>query len=258
MEIIQIYKLLLYKINSFVAEMRFAKQSTDIPIGNAEERAFNDINTKSPKRHGDLLPNNLRCIVAGPSGCGKTNVLIGLIENEHGVKFENLYIYSKTLDQSKYKYLREIMQSIPEIGFYTFSPSENIIDTDKMKQNSLIVFDDVINDREINKSIVRNIFTLGRHRNLDVIYIVQSYTKLDKHLIRDNCNFVILFRQDDVNLKHVYSDFCVNADMNFDQFKELCHECWREPFGFACVSLEHDVNSGRYRKNFNEYLQIGI
>lgn len=59
-----------------------------------------------------------------------------------------------------------------------------------MKKNSLIVFDDVINEQGINKTIVRNIFTLGRHRSPDVVYIVQSYTKLNKHLIRDNCNFI--------------------------------------------------------------------
>lgn len=238
--------------------MQFVKHSIDIPVGNIDARTSTSKNTSKPIRHSDLLPNNVRCIIAGPSGCGKTNVLISLIESEHGLKFENLYIYSKTLDQEKYKYLCEMLQSIKEIGCYTFATSENVIDPSQMKKNSLIVFDDVINDRAINKTVVRNIFTLGRHRSLDVVYIVQSYTKLNKHFIRNNCNFVILFRQDDLNLKHVYNDFSVNADMTFEQFRELCWECWREPFGFACISLEHEVSSGRYRKNFNEYLQIHI
>lgn len=236
--------------------MRFAKQPINIPVANIDERTSVDVS--KTKRHSDLLPNNLRCIIAGPSGCGKTNVLISLIENEHGLKFENLYLYSKTLDQNKYKYLCEILRSIKEIGCYTFTTSHNIVEPNQMKKNSLIVFDDVVNDHGINKTVVRNIFTLGRHRELDVIYIIQSYTKLDKHLIRDNCNFAILFRQDDLNLKHVYNDFSVNADMKFEQFRALCLECWREPFGFVCISLEHGLNSGRYRKNFNEYLQIHI
>lgn len=238
--------------------MRFTKQSIDIPVANMDERTSMNTSADKEKRHSDLLPNNLRCIIAGPSGCGKTNVLLSLIEREHGIKFENLYLYSKTLDQNKYKYLCEMLRSIKEIGCFTFSASENVIEPNQMKKNSLIVFDDVINDRGINKTVVRDIFTLGRHRNLDVVYIVQSYTKLNKHLIRDNCNFVILFRQDDLNLKHVYNDFSVNADMKFEQFRKLCSECWREPFGFACISLEHEVNSGRYRKNFNQYLQVHI
>lgn len=232
--------------------MRFVKQSIDIPVENIDEHTSTI--TSKTKRHSDLLPNNLWCIIAGPSGCGKTNVLVSLIESEHGLKFENLYLYSRTLDQSKYTYLCDVLRPIKEIGCHTFSASENVMEVNGMKKNSLIVFDDVINDQGINRTIVRDIFTLGRHRNLDVVYIVQSYTKLNKHLIRDNCNFVILFRQDDLNLKHVYTDFGVNADMKFDQFRELCLECWREPFGFASISLEHNVGSGRYRKNFNEYL----
>lgn len=120
------------------------------------------------------------------------------------------------------------------------------------------MFDDVINEQGINKTVVRDIFTLGRHRNIDVVYIVQTYTSLKKQLIRDSSNFIILFRQDDLNLKHVYTDFGVNADMKFEEFRKLCLDCWRVPFGFTCISLEHEVNNGRYRKNFNEYLQVGI
>lgn len=187
---------------------------------------------------------------------GKTNVLLSLIESENGLKFENLYLYCKTLDQDKYKYLSEVLRSIDGIGFYTFTSSENVLDPSEMKKNSLVVFDDVINDSGINRGIVRNIFTLGRHRCIDVVYIVQSYTKLNKHLIRDNCNFVILFKQDDTNLKHVYNDFGVNSDMKFEEFRNFCLECWRQSYGFACISPEHERDSGRYRKNFEEYLQL--
>lgn len=237
--------------------MRFVKQSIEIPVRNNDSRTSASENVVK-KRHSDLFPDTVRMIIAGSSGSGKTNALLSLIESENGLKFENLYLYCKTLDQDKYNYLSRILQSIDDIGFYAFSSSENVLDPSEMKKNSLIVFDDVINDRGINKTVVRNIFTLGRHRSLDVVYIVQSYTKLNKHLIRDNCNFIILFRQDDLNLKHVYSDFSVNADMKFDEFRTLCVECWREPFGFVCISLEHDLNAGRYRKNFNEYLKIHI
>jgi len=189
-------------------------------------------------------------------GCGKTNVLLSLIECENGLKFENIYIYCKTLDQDKYKYLAKVLRSIKNIGFYTFTSSENVLDHQQIKKNSLVIFDDVINDSGINRDIVRNIFTLGRHRMIDIAYLVQTYSRLSKQLIRDNCNFVILFRQDDLNLKHVFNDMSVNADMKFDEFRQFCFECWREPFGFACISLEHPKNSGRYRKNFEEYLEL--
>lgn len=238
--------------------LRFVKQKLAIPVQNSDNHiSRNGDGSCALKRHSDLLPNNMRCIIAGPSGCGKTNVLISLIVSENGLTFENIYIYCKTLEQEKYKYLREVLHGIKDIGFYTFSSSQDVLDPTQMKTNSLVVFDDVINDSGINRNVVRNIFTLGRHRCIDVVYLVQTYTKLNKHLIRDNSNFTILFRQDDQNLKHVYNDFGVNADMKFDEFKQFCLECWRQPYGFACISLEHDRDVGRYRKNFEQYLKIG-
>lgn len=235
--------------------LRFVKQKLEIPVANSDSHARTECDTLL-RRHSDLLPNNVRCIIAGPSGCGKTNVLISLIIAKNGLKFENIYIYCKTLDQEKYKYLHEIVSGVKGIGFYTFSSSDSILEPSQMRKNSLVIFDDVINDSGINRNVVRNIFTLGRHRCIDVMYLVQTYTKLNKHLIRDNSNFVILFRQDDQNLKHVYSDFGVNSDMKFEEFRQFCLECWRRPYGFACISLEHDRDAGRYRKNFEEYLKL--
>lgn len=234
--------------------MRFVKQKLEIPVRNMDRHT--QISDSTPKRHSNLLPNYCRIIICGPSNSGKTNVLLSLIENVNGLKFENIYIYSKTLEQEKYKYLHEILKPIKGIGFFTFSSSDNVIDASQMRKNSLVVFDDVINDSGINKDIVRDIFTLGRHRGIDVAYLVQSYTKLNKHLIRDNCNFIVIFKQDDMNLKHIFNDFGVNSDMNFNEFKQFCLDCWREPYGFACISLENDKNSGRYRKNFEQYLHL--
>ena len=57
--------------------------------------------------------------------------------------------------------------------------------------------------------------TLGRHADVDCFYLCQMYAKIPKHLIRDNANLLILFKQDRINLKHVYNDH-VNTDMSYD------------------------------------------
>ena len=44
-----------------------------------------------------------------------------------------------------------------------------------------------------------------------------------KHLICDNADLQILFKQDDTNLKHVYNDH-VNSDM-YDEFCAFCYDC---------------------------------
>lgn len=227
--------------------MRFIQQQLDIPIRNLDDAA--SIGKQKTKRHSELLPNSIRCIVAGPSNCGKTNLLISLIESQHGLKFENIYIYSKTLAQDKYEYLKKVLTPIPEIGFFTFSASEKVIPPSAAKKNSIFIFDDVIVDK--SQENIKNYYCLGRHRNIDCFYLTQTYARISKHLIRDNCNFLILFRQDDMNLKHVYSDM---SDLKFEEFRQFCLECWKGKFGFVVIDLDSDVNNGRYRKGFSSFL----
>lgn len=232
--------------------MRFEQQVIDIPVRNIEN-SFTNI-TNETKRHSNLLPNSIRCIIAGPSNCGKTNLLISLIESEHGLKFENIYLYSKTLEQSKYKYLKSLLTPIKNVGFHMFSSIDKVISPHETKKNSIVIFDDVICDK--NQENIRNLFCLGRHRNLDVFYLTQTYTKVGKHLIRDNCNFLILFKQDEMNMKHVFNDMGVSSDLNFKDFQQLCRECWKDKYGFVIIDLDSNVNSGRYRRGFSEYLKV--
>jgi len=55
------------------------------------------------------------------------------------------------------------------------------------------------------------------------VFISVNHTR--EYLIRDNANLLILFKQDDTNLKYVYN---VNADMSYQDFSELCHNCWQQ------------------------------
>lgn len=232
--------------------MRFVKQSLSIPVRNVDESA--STSTIKTKKHSTLLPDSIRCIVAAPSNGGKTNLLISLIESQHGLRFENIYVYAKTLDQDKYKYLEKVLKPMKAIGFYTFSSNDKVIPPEEAKKNSIIIFDDVITDK--NQENIRKYYCLGRHRNIDCFYLAQTYARIGKHLIRDNCNLLILFRQDNMNLKHVYNDMGVACDMKFDEFQRFCLECWRDKYGFVVIDLDSAVNDGRYRKGFSEYLKL--
>ena len=55
---------------------------------------------------------------------------------------------------------------------------------------------------------------MGRHEKVDSFYLWQSYTRIPKHSIRDNVNLLAVFRQDDMNLKHIDNDH-VNTDMTY-------------------------------------------
>lgn len=226
--------------------MKIVKQKNSLDVEN------NDFSKckSSYSKHGPLLPSTIRCIIVGPSNCGKTNVMISLIEHENGLKFENIYVYSRSLYQPKYLYLGELLKPIKGINYYTFSASENIVHPSDAKPNSIFIFDDVACD---NQNVIREYFSMGRHNHIDSFYLCQTYAKIPKHLIRDNANVIIIFKQDELNLKHIFNDH-VGTDMTFDTFKNMCSKCWKNPYGFLTIFKDDDLQSGRYRMGFDHYI----
>ena len=176
--------------------------------------------------------------------------MINLLEHPNGLRFANLYVYSKSLQQSKYVRLQNILASIPGITYRSYSENDDVVRPEETKPYSVIVFDDVACDKQ---NLMKMYFSTARHFGVDVFYLCQTYTHLPKHLLRDNANFIILFRQDGGNLKHVYDDH-VNTDMSFDVFKDLCVQCWNgNRYGFLVIDKDSELHNGRYRKGFDEY-----
>ncbi|EZA52010.1 hypothetical protein X777_09300 [Ooceraea biroi] len=93
---------------------------------------------------------------------------------------------------------------------------------------------------------------MGRHSNVDCFYLCQTYVGIPKHLIRDNANLLILFKQDGTNLKHVYNDH-VNTDMTYDDFCALCRNCWQRKYDFVVIDKDSPLANGRYRNGFNVF-----
>lgn len=226
--------------------MYFKQQNKSLNVDNF------DINiNKINRKHGDLLPNTIRCIICGPSNCGKTNVILSLLTNKNGLKFENIYLYSKSLNQPKYKFLENCISRVKGMRFFPYTDNSEIVKPQDSKPNSIFVFDDIACDKQ---DCMREYFSQGRHNSVDCFYLCQTYARIPKHLIRDNANLLILFKQDEKNLQHVYSDHC-NTDMSFIKFKDFCSHCWDRKYGFAVIDKDSDLLNGRYRNGFDNFLK---
>ena len=229
--------------------MKTVKQAVSLPIGEIKCRE----ECVQERRHGILLPSTIRAIICGPSNCGKTNLLMNLVYNENGLAFQNIYLYSKSRYQSKYQELEKVLSMIPEIGYFPFDDNESVIPPEEAKPNSIFIFDDVACEKQQH---IRAYFCMGRHKNVDSFYLAQTYTRIPKHLVRDNANLIVLFKQDFINVKHVYYDH-VNTDMTFNKFREMCTECWNTSnYGCLVIDKDSDLNSGRYPKGFDDYIII--
>jgi hypothetical protein len=228
--------------------MKIVKQKKSLNVENHE--CFFPSNTFM--KHNTLLSDGVkRGIIVGRSGCGKTNALLSLLLHENGLRFSNIYLYSKTLDQPKYQFLKQVLQSLNDgknkenIGFFEFEEGDHIIPPNEAKPFSIIIFDDVVG---CDQKIIRDYYCFGRHYYIDCFYLSQTYSFIPKQLIRDNANFIVLFSQDLTNL--------VNGDMSFEKFQALCNNCWKDSYDFLVINKDCDLHDGRYRKGFDKYIKI--
>lgn len=216
-------------------------------------RVINFDMEQEPKRTVKMFPNNLRCGIFGPSGCGKTNVLLTILV--HKKPLRAIYLCTRTASQSKYKLLRQLVQEYNACNtrsniILEESTPDTIPVPEKLRPNSLVIFDDI---QAENQSQIASFYMRGRHRNLSCFYLAQSYTRIPKKSgIRENFNYLLIFRQDRINLRQIYTEHIV-ADISFQQFTNMCTLCWRQPFGFLTVDLEDGC---KFRRCFEEQINV--
>ncbi len=234
--------------------INIVEQPTKLPIKHTPlEQQFKE----NHFRHGPLFSNNLRAIICGSSGCGKSTLLFNLLLHKNGLKYMNIYIFCKTVaSQEKYINLKKIYALVPEIKFISFSKNEDILTPNECKPNSIVIFDDIPLDKN-SRDKIKQFFSFGRHNNLDVFYLIQSYASASKHNLRDNVNLICLFRSDNLNLEHIYKDSC-STDCSFNVFKKICNLSWEKggKFGFLVIDKERSKADGRFRIGFDKFIKI--
>ena len=208
-----------------------------------------DTKVETTNKHHFLFPNSIRAIIAGNSGCGKTNLIMNLLLNKGWLNYNRVYLYTNTYDQDKYKLLENFFNMLEKgtkVKIYQRPNRDEIISPSSLDKelNNVVVFDDCMLDKQ---NIMAEYFTQGRHKNCDIFYLTQSYYQIPKHTIRDNANFVILFKQDKKSIQAIYESLS-SGDMDLKEFKHLFYECTKDKYSFLTIDLSSDVKAGKYRK----------
>ena len=188
--------------------------------------------------HHAMLPNDIRMLVVGQSGCGKTNLVINLAMKY--IKWARLYVVTNTPGQRIYDILRA------QENVYFLSPEDISQDLfDEMPPLSLVVFDDFMLEKD--QTFPALIFSQGRHRKVNAIYISQKFTETTL-VIRQNANILVMFNIDKKSREGVHSMYA-SADMDVSDFKKI-KLVDRE---FLAI-LPMSCRSKRYIKNFKKYI----
>ena len=131
---------------------------------------------------------------------------------------------------------------------YPIYKTSNEIKPINKYKGSVVIFDYMLGAR--NSSQIDEFFTRGRHEDLDVYYISQSYFALPRQSIRNNSDRLILFKQTLRDVQSMYYDIGV-YDMKYDEFKEMCQKAGDEKYNYLCFDMTKNKIEGKYRI-FNE------
>ena len=155
----------------------------------------------------DSVNNNNRTLIIKFSNCGKTYLMTHILQQKQEPIFTD---------------------EIQPIEFY---------------ENSTVVFDDMLLLKQ--ESNIDLFFTRGRHNNIDIYYISQSYFHLPKNTIRNNSKIFILSKQTLRDIILLFHDIA-GLDMNLDERKQLCRKAWENDFDYLQIDRFAKIGNGRY------------
>ena len=198
----------------------------------------NNIITNDDNDNNDNIMFN-RTLIVGPSFCGKTHLLLNklqLIRLDDNTR--KIHIITRSPEQYSNTALLASGIEIEQVKVEVDLEDESIQDF----QNCCVVFDDML---DTSQKLLDPFFTRGRHNDLDVYYLSQSYFDLPKRTIRNNSNIIILFQQTLKDVEHIYRDIA-GFDMSYDEFKSLCKEAWRDKYNCLLINRLEDKNGSKY------------
>ena len=193
----------------------------------------NKNNNENVDNNKDKNPNlstyeNRANVIIGPRNVGKTFYMLKILEKIGNKR--PIHIITRSPNQ-----------------YSNYKTSTEITPINKYK-GSVIIFDDMLGAK--NSSQIDEFFTRGRHEDLDVYYISQSYFALPRQSIRNNSDRIILFKQTLRDVQSMYYDMGA-YNMKYDEFKEMCHKAWSERFNYLYIDVTKNRDNGKYRL-FNE------
>ena len=179
----------------------------------------------SSNNNNDIVSKfeNHRHVIIGPSNVGKTYYMLKVLEKIGNKR--PIHIITRSPNQ-----------------YPNYKTTTEIKPINKYK-GSVVIFDDML--RAKNSSQIDEFFTRGRHEDLDVYYISQSYFALPRQSIRNNSDRLILFKQTLRDVQSMYYDIGA-YDMKYDEFKEMCQKAWDEKHNYLCIDVTKNKNDGKY------------
>ena len=198
------------------------------------------------------LEKPFRILIGGSSGSGKTTFLKELVNRNHfSSPFEKIvYFYPEYLYESpvEFEQIVDYKPGLADLEYFSSLP-----------QNSLIIYDDMMNECGNSKEIMQLFSVVARKRNLSIIFIVQNMFDQTKQFrnIKLNATGFVLFKFHSATdvLKRTLRDVGVQNTLP----SRLLETAYKQRYSYIFIDMhpnrhsEFDRISGNI---FDEYFSI--
>lgn len=236
-----------------------------------------------------LLPKSIQGLLVGHTACGKSTVMNNLLLQPKVLDYDHLMIFGNSLHQLEYRIMKAAFdkrlsksqlqvlfreqkrvninggplkvindydgECKGKISVTFYENCEDIPDPSSLEGNvkNCIVFDDCLMGPQQQ---ISSYYSRGRHNGCSLVfYLSQSYFKIPRQVVRNNANFIILFRQGRKDLHHIFIDHVSMDDISYDSFvNDFCTPSWdSNKHAFITIDLTRTKYTGKYRRNLNQF-----
>lgn len=157
-------------------------------INKNREKIKNIINT-------NVNNQSYRLTVIGRSGSGKSYWINNFLQIESST--ERTYIFVITPIHNKDFYSKISKYVLTEMDTESILNNiKKILKFAEMYKNVsrfILLFDDIISEKLVNDDEFKNLFATARHYNINIIFIIQAYTRVLSPFMKDQLTHYLLF-----------------------------------------------------------------
>jgi len=240
--------------------------SLDLKIKKAIKASEKDDFHKHPLGELGIVPvNPFRSLMIGKSQSGKSNLILSLLTRTEFYKkfFDKIYLFSTTYseDSDWKQYLKDNKEKDfvassdlnEEVIKELMDEQKNMINKKgkRLSNQILVIFDDIITNKSLKSSIVKDLLFTGRHYLISIMISSQSYKEISRPLRMQATN-IFLFRPSQDEIQRV-SEENSNVFVDKKELNNLIKEATKERFSFFHINKQQSPEDW-YRINLDKQI----